>query len=34
VLILKEKVSWYTWLGGLLVVGGVLWVNLPMVKKT
>lgn len=34
VLILKEKVSWYTWLGGLLVVGGVLWVNLPVVRKT
>jgi drug/metabolite transporter (DMT)-like permease len=34
VIILKEKVSWYTWIGGLLVVGGVLWVNLPMVKKT
>jgi drug/metabolite transporter (DMT)-like permease len=28
VLILQEKVSWYTWLGGAMVVGGVLFVNL------
>lgn len=34
VVILKEQVSWYTWLGGALVVGGVLLVNLPWVKRT
>jgi drug/metabolite transporter (DMT)-like permease len=28
VIILQEKVSWYTWLGGALVIGGVLFVNL------
>ena len=28
VVILQEKVSWYTWLGGAMVVGGVLFVNL------
>lgn len=27
VLILQEKVSWYTWVGGLMVIGGVLVVN-------
>lgn len=27
VVILKEQVSWYTWLGGALVIGGVLFVN-------
>jgi drug/metabolite transporter (DMT)-like permease len=27
VLILKEQVSWYTWLGGALVISGVLFVN-------
>ena len=34
VVILKEKVSWYTWIGGLMVVGGVLWVNFPMRRRT
>jgi drug/metabolite transporter (DMT)-like permease len=29
VFILQENVSWYTWLGGLLVISGVLFVNLP-----
>jgi drug/metabolite transporter (DMT)-like permease len=28
VVILKEKVSWYTWIGGAMVIGGVLFVNL------
>jgi drug/metabolite transporter (DMT)-like permease len=28
VLILKEQVSWYTWVGCALVIGGVLFVNL------
>ncbi|HEX5668405.1 MAG TPA: DMT family transporter [Chitinophagaceae bacterium] len=28
VIILKEKVSWYTWIGGAMVIGGVLFVNL------
>lgn len=28
VIILKEKVSWYTWIGGGMVIGGVLFVNL------
>jgi drug/metabolite transporter (DMT)-like permease len=28
VIILKEQVSWYTWLGGAMVIGGVLFVNL------
>lgn len=27
VIILQEQVSWYTWLGGLLVIGGVLLVT-------
>ena len=29
VIILKEQVSWYTWLGGAMVIGGVLYVNFP-----
>lgn len=33
VFILKEKVSWYTWIGGLLVITGVLFVNLPFSQK-
>jgi drug/metabolite transporter (DMT)-like permease len=28
VLILREEVSWYTWVGGAMVIGGVLFVNL------
>ncbi len=28
VIILREKVSWYTWIGGAMVIGGVLFVNL------
>lgn len=28
VFILREKVSWYTWIGGAMVIGGVLFVNL------
>jgi len=28
VVILREQVSWYTWLGGAMVIGGVLFVNL------
>jgi drug/metabolite transporter (DMT)-like permease len=28
VLILREQVSWYTWVGGAMVIGGVLYVNL------
>lgn len=32
VFILQEKVSWYTWIGGLLVITGVLFVNLPFNK--
>jgi drug/metabolite transporter (DMT)-like permease len=34
VVILKEKVSWYTWLGGALVIGGVLYVNFPRKQQT
>ncbi|MFZ9301197.1 MAG: DMT family transporter [Chitinophagaceae bacterium] len=34
VFILQEKVSWYTWLGGLLVITGVLFVNLPFTQST
>lgn len=34
VFILQEKVSWYTWIGGLLVITGVLFVNLPFKKKS
>lgn len=35
VFILQEKVSWYTWIGGLLVITGVLFVNLPFnIKKS
>ena len=33
VFILQEKVSWYTWIGGLLVITGVLFVNLNFSKK-
>ena len=29
VFILQENVSWYTWIGGLFVISGVLFVNLP-----
>lgn len=32
VLILHEKVSWYTWVGGAMVIGGVLFVNLRLHK--
>ena len=32
VLILKEQVSWYTWVGGAMVIGGVLFVNLQRRK--
>lgn len=32
VLILREEVSWYTWVGGAMVIGGVLFVNLQ--RKT
>lgn len=34
VVILQEKVSWYTWLGGILVITGVLFVNLPFSIST
>lgn len=33
VVILKEKVSWYTWIGGAMVIGGVLFVNIHRERK-
>jgi drug/metabolite transporter (DMT)-like permease len=33
VLILQEQVSWYTWLGGAMVIGGVLFVNLRLSSR-
>lgn len=32
-IVLQEKITWSQWLGVIIILGGIVWVNLPYIKK-